>query len=41
VKPHPTSHDEIFKGNEGRLVAEEGDIRLFYPSNQGHEGAYV
>jgi 4-amino-4-deoxy-L-arabinose transferase-like glycosyltransferase len=39
--PPGLQHDEIFKAVEGRLVAEQGDWRVFYPSNQGHEGGYV
>lgn len=39
--PPGLQHDEIFKAEEGRLLAEYGDFRLFYPSNQGHEGLYV
>ncbi len=34
-------HDEIFKAQEGRVLWEQGDFRVFYESNQGHEGGYV
>lgn len=39
--PPGLQHDEIFKAQEGRALIEGGDFRLFYPTNQGHEGAYV
>lgn len=39
--PPGLQHDEIFKAQEGRALIEQGDFRLFYPSNQGHEGLYV
>ncbi|WP_162909817.1 ArnT family glycosyltransferase [Aggregatilinea lenta] len=39
--PPGLQHDEIFKAEEGRRLAEYGDFRLFYPSNQGHEGLYI
>ena len=39
--PPGLQHDEIFKAEEARLLADYGDFRLFYPSNQGHEGLYV
>jgi 4-amino-4-deoxy-L-arabinose transferase-like glycosyltransferase len=39
--PPGLQHDEIFKAQEGRALVEQGDFRLFYPSNQGHEGMYV
>ncbi len=39
--PPGLQHDEIFKAIEGVRVVEDADIRLFYPSNQGHEGGYV
>lgn len=39
--PPGLQHDELFKAQEGRAIVESGDWRLFYPSNQGHEGAYV
>ena len=31
----------MFKAIEGRRLLESGDFRVFYPSNQGHEGGYV
>lgn len=39
--PPGLQHDEIFKAQEGRALIEQGDFRVFYPSNQGHEGMYV
>ena len=39
--PPGLQHDEIFKAQEGRAIVEQGDIQLFYRSNQGHEGGYV
>jgi len=39
--PPGMQHDEMFKAIEGRQLAETGDFRVFYPSNQGHEGGYV
>ncbi|MBC8170079.1 MAG: glycosyltransferase family 39 protein, partial [Anaerolineae bacterium] len=39
--PPGLQHDEIFKAQEGQLLILRGDWRLFYPSNQGHEGLYV
>ncbi|MCU0496334.1 MAG: glycosyltransferase family 39 protein [Anaerolineae bacterium] len=39
--PPGLQHDEIFKAQEGRALIEQGDFRVFYPSNQGHEGLYV
>lgn len=39
--PPGLQHDEIFKAQEGQLLVLHGDWRLFYPSNQGHEGLYV
>ncbi len=39
--PPGLQHDELFKAQEGRWIIENGDIRIFYPSNQGHEGGYV
>lgn len=39
--PPGLQHDEIFKAQEGRALIEQGDFRVFYPTNQGHEGAYV
>lgn len=39
--PPGLQHDEIFKAQEGRALIERGEFRLFYPTNQGHEGAYV
>ncbi len=39
--PPGLQHDEIFKAQEGIALVEQGDFRLFYPSNQGHEGAFV
>lgn len=39
--PPGLQHDEIFKAVEGRLIVEQGDWRVFYPSNQGHEGGYI
>jgi 4-amino-4-deoxy-L-arabinose transferase-like glycosyltransferase len=39
--PPGLQHDEIFKAQEGRALIEQGDFRMFYPSNQGHEGLYV
>jgi 4-amino-4-deoxy-L-arabinose transferase-like glycosyltransferase len=39
--PPGLQHDEIFKAMEGRALIERGDFRIFYPSNQGHEGGYV
>lgn len=39
--PPGLQHDEIFKAQEGRALVEQGDFRLFYPSNQGHEGLLV
>jgi 4-amino-4-deoxy-L-arabinose transferase-like glycosyltransferase len=39
--PPGLQHDEIFKAQEGRALVEQGDFRLFYPSNQGHEGMFV
>lgn len=39
--PPGLQHDEIFKAEEGIRLIENGDFRLFYPTNQGHEGAFV
>ena len=39
--PPGLQHDELFKAQEGRGIVENGDWRVFYPSNQGHEGGYV
>lgn len=39
--PPGLQHDEIFKAQEGVALIEQGDFRLFYPTNQGHEGAFV
>lgn len=39
--PPGLQHDEIFKAHEGQAIVKNGDIRIFYPSNQGHEGGYV
>ncbi|MBC8098143.1 MAG: glycosyltransferase family 39 protein [Armatimonadetes bacterium] len=39
--PPGLQHDEIFKAQEGIALVTQGDFRLFYPSNQGHEGLYV
>ncbi len=39
--PPGMQHDELFKAQEGRAIITQGDIRFFYPSNQGHEGGYV
>lgn len=39
--PPGLQHDEIFKAEEGIRLIEQGDFRIFYPSNQGHEGAFV
>ncbi len=39
--PPGLQHDEMFKALEGRRLLETGDFRVFYPTNQGHEGGYV
>jgi len=39
--PTGLQHDEIFKAEEGVAIITDGDIRLFYESNQGHEGIFV
>lgn len=39
--PPGLQHDEMFKALEGRRLLESGDFRVFYPTNQGHEGGYV
>jgi|GEM_PF-1185317 len=39
--PSGIQHDEIFKAEEGVRLIQQGDFRLFYPTNQGHEGAFV
>ena len=39
--PPGLQHDELFKAQEARAIVENGDWRVFYPSNQGHEGGYV
>lgn len=39
--PPGLQHDEMFKALEGRRLLEAGDFRVFYPTNQGHEGGYV
>jgi len=39
--PPGMQHDEMFKAIEGRQLAQAGDFRVFYPTNQGHEGGYV
>lgn len=39
--PPGLQHDEMFKALEGYRLAEAGDFRIFYPTNQGHEGGYV
>jgi 4-amino-4-deoxy-L-arabinose transferase-like glycosyltransferase len=39
--PPGLQHDEIFKAEEGIRLIENGDFRLFYPTNQGHEGVFV
>ncbi|MBC8099245.1 MAG: hypothetical protein H7Y11_07360, partial [Armatimonadetes bacterium] len=36
--PPGLQHDEIFKAQEGIALMTQGDFRVFYPSNQGHEG---
>lgn len=39
--PPGLQHDEIFKAEDALRLIQYGDFRLFYPSNQGHEGAFV
>lgn len=39
--PPGMQHDEMFKAIEGLAAWNSGDWRVFYPSNQGHEGSYV
>lgn len=39
--PPGMQHDEMFKAIEGRQLIQAGDFRVFYPTNQGHEGGYV
>ncbi|KXK51461.1 MAG: hypothetical protein UZ13_01882 [Chloroflexi bacterium OLB13] len=39
--PPGLQHDEMFKALEARQLLSAGDFRVFYPSNQGHEGGYV
>lgn len=39
--PPGMQHDEVFKAVEGVALARYGDFRVFYPTNQGHEGGYV
>lgn len=39
--PPGIQHDEMFKAIEATNLIEKGDFRLFYPSNQGHEGSIV
>jgi hypothetical protein len=39
--PPGLQHDEIFKAQEGIALITQGDFRLFYPTNQGHEGGFV
>lgn len=39
--PPGLQHDEMFKALEARQLVTDGYFRVFYPSNQGHEGGYV
>lgn len=39
--PPGLQHDEMFKALEGRRLADVGDFRVFYATNQGHEGGFV
>ncbi|MBK9122971.1 MAG: glycosyltransferase family 39 protein [Chloroflexi bacterium] len=39
--PPGLQHDEMFKALEARQFLADGYFRIFYPSNQGHEGGYV
>lgn len=39
--PPGLQHDETFKAQEGIALITQGDFRLFYPTNQGHEGGFV
>lgn len=39
--PPGLQHDELFKAQEGQSIITEGNFRVFYETNQGHEGGYV
>lgn len=39
--PPGMQHDEFFKANEAERIVRFGDVQLFYPTNQGHEGGYI
>lgn len=39
--PPGLQHDELFKAQEGQSIVTDGNFRLFYETNQGHEGGYV
>ncbi|MBZ0306156.1 MAG: glycosyltransferase family 39 protein, partial [Anaerolineae bacterium] len=39
--PPGLQHDELFKAQEGQSIVTDGNFRVFYETNQGHEGGYV
>jgi 4-amino-4-deoxy-L-arabinose transferase-like glycosyltransferase len=39
--PPGLQHDEVFNAEAAIHFADDGYIRIFYPSNQGREGAFV
>ncbi len=39
--PPGLQHDELFKAQEGQSIITDGNFRVFYETNQGHEGGYV
>lgn len=39
--PPGLQHDEVYYAHDGFLAATQGDWRLYYPNNQGREGAYI
>ena len=39
--PPGLQHDEVFNAEAAVHLVDDGNLRLFYPSNQGREGAFV
>ena len=39
--PPGLQHDEVFNAESAVHLIDDGYLRLFYPSNQGREGAFV
>jgi len=39
--PPGLQHDEVYYAHDGMLTATEGQWQLYYPANQGREGAYI